>query len=163
MRFILLALGLLLTDQFSKWLVMSRMTHGDSIPVFEPVFYITYVMNPGAAFGMLPYKTAFFVIITIAVVLGITLFARRIPPGKALLKTGLALQVGGAVGNLIDRLRFGHVVDFFDFRVWPVFNIADIGIVIGVGILFIELIKSDGNPRKKGGLVRAEDSGSETN
>ncbi len=149
MRYILLAMGLLAADQLSKWFVMSRMSEGDSIPVIEPVFHITYVMNPGAAFGMLPYKTLFFVIVTVIVVLGIILFARHIPAGKVLLKTGLALQVGGAVGNLIDRLRFGHVVDFFDFRVWPVFNIADMGIVVGVGILFIELLKGDRENRKQ--------------
>ncbi|MBU7008475.1 signal peptidase II [Phosphitispora fastidiosa] len=149
MRYILLALGLLAADQFSKWFVISRMTKSESIPVIEPVFYITYVMNPGAAFGMLPYKTVFFVSVTVVVLLGIIFFARRIPARKVLLKTGLALQVGGAVGNLIDRLRFGQVVDFFDFRVWPVFNIADMGIVFGVGILFIELMKDDWRKQKQ--------------
>jgi len=149
LRYILIAIGLLAADQFSKWFVASRMTQGESIPVIEPVFYITYVMNPGAAFGMLPYKTVFFVTVTVIVLLGIIFFARRIPATKVLLKTGLALQVGGAVGNLIDRLRFGQVVDFFDFRVWPVFNIADMGIVFGVGILFIELMRDDWGKQKQ--------------
>ncbi|MFA5881632.1 MAG: signal peptidase II [Eubacteriales bacterium] len=143
MRFLLLALGLLALDQWSKWLVMSKMIQGESIPLIDGVFHLTYVRNPGAAFGMLPYKTAFFVIITAVVVVGILVFSSRIPKGRILLKAGLALQVGGAVGNLIDRLRFGHVIDFFDFRIWPVFNFADIGICIGVGILFLELIKND--------------------
>ncbi|WP_418790521.1 signal peptidase II [Phosphitispora sp. TUW77] len=151
MRYILLALGILAADQLSKWFVMSRMVQSESIPVIEPVFYITYIMNPGAAFGMLAYKTVFFVAVTVVVVLGIIFFARQIPAGKVLLKTGLAFQVGGAVGNLIDRLRFGHVVDFFDFRVWPVFNIADIGIVIGVGILLLELLQGDREKQKQVG------------
>ncbi len=142
MRFILLALGFLALDQWSKWLVMTRMAQDESIPLINNIFYLTYVRNPGAAFGMLPYRTVFFIIVTVLVLVGIVIFFKRIPGGRVLLKTGLALQVGGAVGNLIDRVRFGHVIDFFDFRVWPVFNVADIGIVIGVGILFIELLRS---------------------
>ncbi len=148
MKLVFLAAGLLALDQWSKWLVMTKMVEGESIPLVDSVFFLTYVRNPGAAFGMLPYKTAFFVAVTLAVLVGIVLFLRRMPEGKVLLKTGLALQVGGAVGNLIDRIRFGHVIDFFDFRVWPVFNVADIGIVIGVGILFIELLRSD-RPREE--------------
>jgi len=139
LRYIVLAVGLFILDQWSKWLVMSKMAQGDSIPLIDGLFYLTYVRNPGAAFGMLPYKTVFFVVVTIAVLIGIIIFFRRIPEDRVLLKMGLALEVGGAAGNLLDRLRFGHVIDFFDFRVWPVFNVADIGIVIGVGILFIEL------------------------
>lgn len=148
MRYILLALGLLAVDQWSKWLVISKMTQGESIPIVDGIFFLTYVRNPGAAFGMLPYKTALFIVVTIAVLLGIAVFHKRIPQGKVLLKAGLALQVGGAVGNLIDRLRFGQVIDFFDFRVWPVFNMADIGIVIGVGILFLELFKTNRSARE---------------
>ncbi len=108
MPFLLLALSLIAVDQWSKWLVTGSMAQGQSIPVIERIFYLTHVRNPGAAFGMLPYKTAFFVLVTIMVVLGILIFLQRIPKGKALLKAGLALQVGGAVGNLIDRVRFGQ-------------------------------------------------------
>lgn len=139
----LLAFGWLAVDQWTKWLVMTKMVEGESIPVINNIFYLTYVRNPGAAFGMLPYKTAFFVAATIIVLAVIIFFIRRLPKGKIWLKTALALQIGGAVGNLIDRVRFGHVIDFFDFRIWPVFNVADIGIVIGVGILFIELVMKD--------------------
>ncbi len=151
MPFLLLALSLIAVDQWSKWLVTGCMAQGQSIPVIERIFYLTYVRNPGAAFGMLPYKTAFFVLVTIMVVLGILIFLKRIPKGKVLLKAGLALQVGGAVGNLIDRIRFGQVIDFLDFRVWPVFNLADVGIVIGVGILFLELVKNNRSREKRGG------------
>lgn len=146
MRFVLLATGWLLLDQWSKWMIMTRMAEGQSIPLVDSILYLTYVRNPGAAFGMLPNKTAFFIFVTFAVMLGIIWFFRRIPESRVWLKVGLALQMGGAVGNLIDRIRFGHVVDFFDFRVWPVFNVADIGIVIGVGILFIELMRRDPTP-----------------
>lgn len=143
MRFILLALGLLALDQWSKWLVVNRMVLGESIPVIDGIFYLTFVKNPGAAFGMMPYKTAFFIITTVLVIAGIAYYFIRISQDRILLKTGLALQVGGAVGNLIDRIKIGYVIDFFDFRIWPVFNIADIGISIGVGILFIELLRNE--------------------
>lgn len=149
MKYVLLAVGLLTADQWSKWMVMEKMSPGESIPVIDRLFYLTYVRNPGAAFGMLPNKTAFFIIITAGVILGILWFARRIEGERSLLKSGLALQAGGALGNLIDRLRFGHVVDFLDVRVWPVFNVADIGLVIGVGILFIEVLRWDNFPGKK--------------
>lgn len=143
MRFFLLAIGLLALDQWSKWLVINRMDLGESIPIIDGIFHLTFVKNPGAAFGMLPYKTVFFIGMTVVVIAGIAYYFTRISPDRILLKTGLALQVGGAVGNLIDRIRFGHVIDFFDFRIWPVFNIADIGISIGVGILFIELLRME--------------------
>lgn len=141
MRFVLLALGLLALDQWTKWLVINRMALGESIPVIDGIFHLTFVQNPGAAFGMLPYKTVFFIVMTVLVIAGIAYYFTQISQDRFLLKTGLAIQVGGAVGNLVDRIRFGYVVDFFDFRIWPVFNIADIGISIGVGILFIELLR----------------------
>lgn len=143
MRFVLLALGWLALDQWSKWLVTEKMTLGESIPIKEEIFHLTYVNNPGAAFGMLAYKTAFFIVVTLIVVCGLAYYFTRIPDDKYLLKTGLAIQLSGAVGNLIDRVRFGYVIDFLDFRVWPVFNVADIGISIGVGILILELFRTE--------------------
>jgi signal peptidase II len=147
LKYFFVALGLLILDQWTKWLVITRMVQGESVPLIDSVLYLTYVKNPGAAFGMLPYKTGFLIVFTIAVVLGILIFIWRLPQEKVLLKTGLVFQMGGAVGNLIDRIRFGSIIDFFDFRVWPVFNFADIAICIGVGILFYELIW---NNRKQG-------------
>lgn len=149
MTYLLVSLGILLLDQWSKWLVIKKMSIGQSIPVINHIFYLTYVKNPGAAFSMLPYKTTFFIIITVVVILGILFYIWWIPREKVLYKTGLAFILGGAVGNLIDRIRHGSVVDFFDFRVWPVFNIADIGICIGVGILLFELIKTERMQKKQ--------------
>jgi len=146
LKFILLVAVVFFLDQGAKWLVMNKMELGQSIPLIDNVFHLTYVRNPGAAFGMLPYRTAFFVIVTVLVVGGILLYYRKIPPGKRWLKVGLALQTGGALGNLADRVRFEHVIDYFDFRVWPVFNIADIAIVTGVGLLFLEVIKREETP-----------------
>ncbi|TLN00162.1 signal peptidase II [bacterium] len=156
-------LAIFVFDQGIKWLVIRYMEIGQSIPLIDNVFHLTYVQNPGAAFGMLPYQTVFFITVTVLVVGGIALYYRKLPPGRRLLKAGLALQVGGALGNLADRVRFGRVVDYLDFRVWPVFNLADIAIVTGVGLLILELFKADDNPRikKEGGGEKsgASDSG----
>lgn len=146
MIFILAVLAVFLLDQGTKWLVMRNMEIGESIPIISNVFHLTYVRNPGAAFGMLAYKTTFFIVITVLVVVAIAWYYRKIPDNRRWLKLGLILQVGGAIGNLVDRIRFGRVIDFFDFRVWPVFNIADIAIVVGVGLLFLEVIRRDDRP-----------------
>ncbi|MDT3698255.1 MAG: signal peptidase II [Thermincola sp.] len=161
LRFLLLAAGIIFLDQWSKWLVMGRLAEGQSLQLVENIFYLTYVRNPGAAFGMLPYRTTFFVVVTILVMVGIFLLFRYIPDDRIMLKYGLSLQAGGAIGNFIDRLRFGHVIDFFDLRFWPVFNIADVAIVLGVGILIVQLLKSDSRtPGEAGRLPREETSDS---
>ena len=110
---------------------------GQSIPVINNLLYITYVRNPGAAFGLLPYRTLFLVIVTLLVVGFIIYFYRTLPPGFGLLRFSLALQLGGAIGNLIDRVRISYVVDFIDVSFFPpVFNLADTAIVMGI-ILFL--------------------------
>jgi signal peptidase II len=143
LQFLLVVLVLFILDQGIKWLVIRYMELGQSIPLLDNIFHLTYVQNPGAAFGMLPYKTTFFIVVTVLVVGGIALYYRKIPPDRRWLKAGLVLQAGGALGNLADRVRFGQVVDYLDFRVWPVFNLADIAIVTGVGLLILEMFKGD--------------------
>ena len=84
---------------------------------------------------------------------GVALSYRYIKTGGPLLRYGLSLVVGGALGNLTDRLRYGEVVDFLDFRIWPVFNLADVAIVIGAGLLILELITTKSSePDKESGL-----------
>ena len=139
--FSIVVLLIVLLDQSTKYLTQSLMYEGQSIPIIKNFFHLTYVLNPGAAFGMLAHKTLFFILVTMLVIVIAIYFYRRIPKAKWLLRLGLSLQVGGAIGNLIDRIRIGMVVDFFDFRIWPVFNIADMAIVIGVGILFVEILR----------------------
>jgi len=124
-------------------MVNTLMIQGQTISIIPDLFHLTYVLNPGAAFGIFAGKTTFFIMVTLVVVGLVLYFYKQIPKEKWLLKLGLALQVGGALGNLIDRVRTGMVIDFFDFRVWPVFNMADIAIVLGVGILIIEILRYD--------------------
>lgn len=148
--FFIIILATFLIDQASKALVQLLMYLGESVPVAPPVFYLTYIMNPGAAFGLLAYQTSLFVTVTVVLVAGALLGYRKLPPGRNLLRYGLGLVLGGALGNLADRLRYGRVVDFLDFRVWPVFNLADTAIVIGASFLVWELLKDyDKKPKKR--------------
>ena len=138
MRLLLTALLIIIADQLSKHFITSMLQAGESIVLIENFLHITFVRNPGAAFGMLPYRTIFFVVITIVVVIFIFYYYRLLSADHRLLRFSLALLLGGAIGNLIDRLRTGYVVDFIDFKIWPpVFNVADSAIVIGIGLFLI--------------------------
>jgi len=148
-RFWLVAGAVLLFDRMTKYLVLLYMTTGQSIPVIENIFHLTFVKNPGAAFGLFAYRTMFFILVTTVVAAVIVYFQHTLPPGKKLLRTGLGLQLGGALGNLTDRIQGGYVIDFFDFRFWPVFNIADMAIVGGVAILAYEILRDDGKQECK--------------
>jgi len=132
----------LLADQAAKLLVVRLMTLGQSIPVISDVFHLTYVHNPGGAFGILAYRTWFFVVVALVVTTLILGLWRHFGPGNRWLTVALALQLGGTLGNLLDRVRQGYVIDFLDFRVWPVFNLADTSIVVGVFLLLWQLTRS---------------------
>ncbi|MDW7672907.1 MAG: signal peptidase II [Bacillota bacterium] len=143
MLFWVVAAVIFIIDRSTKYLVVANMSPGQSIPILENIFHLTYVLNPGAAFGLFAYQTMFFILIAVLVVGVILYFNWTLPAGKQFLRIGLALQLGGSLGNLLDRIQSGYVVDFFDFRVWPVFNIADIAIVTGVVILAYEILRTD--------------------
>ena len=135
MALIWLSTVVVLLDQATKFWIQSRMAYGESAPVITNVFHITYIMNPGAAFGILENQTWFFVLVAVALIAGVAYIYPRLPLDRPLLKLGAGLLTGGAIGNLIDRVRLGKVVDFFDLRIWPIFNVADICIVCGVACL----------------------------
>ena len=136
-----LGIGILVfvIDQLVKHLVVSTMHLGQSFPVIKGIFHITYVLNPGAAFGMLEHQRWFFIVVALAAVLLGVFFYRKLQQESILMRSGAGLLLGGAVGNLADRIQSGLVVDFLDFRVWPVFNIADIAICAGAGILIYDV------------------------
>ena len=143
MWLVLLPLAVVIVDQLSKYVVVESMTLGESIPIIEGIFHLTYILNPGAAFGMFAYNRLFFIAIAV-VVIGVIAWARKeILASPLEVKAGCGLFLGGAVGNLIDRARQGVVIDFFDFRIWPIFNIADIAICIGVGLIIWNLLKTE--------------------
>lgn len=129
-------------DQLTKALVKMHMAPNQSIPVIDNILHLTYVQNTGAAFSLLKGRVFFFVVVSFAVIAVIVYYLIRLPKEKKLFKFTLALVLGGAFGNLVDRLRFGYVVDFIDFRIWPVFNVADSAVVIGV-LLLLYLVMFD--------------------
>ena len=149
----------LILDQVSKWLIVSNLSYADRIPVIEGFFYLTHVRNPGAAFSLFAdgdptVRLYFFVGVTCVAVLIIASFFRQIAPGDRLSALALGCILGGAIGNLIDRLRLGEVVDFLHFKLWanyswPDFNLADSFIVVGVGILILEMLASEGESRAR--------------
>ena len=137
---IFLSICIVVLDQVVKFLVSHEMFPGMSIPVIQDIFHITFVLNPGAAFGILAHQRSFFIVMGIVIVILGGLFSPYIRRQCRIFRCGTALLLGGALGNLIDRVRFGHVIDFFDFRIWPVFNIADIAIVVGVAAIIYAIL-----------------------
>ncbi|SDG68635.1 signal peptidase II Aspartic peptidase. MEROPS family A08 [Aneurinibacillus thermoaerophilus] len=138
-----IALLVFLVDRFTKWLVVTYMEIGQSIPLWEGVFHLTSHRNKGAAFGILQNQRAFFIIITLVVIVGIVWYLRKMVKESTLVSWALALILGGAAGNFYDRLLTGEVVDFFDFTLihFPIFNVADSVIVIGVGLFMIDALR----------------------
>ena len=143
MYFLLVALLVIIFDQLTKYYVVSNFYLGESVPVFENIFHWTYILNPGAAFGMFEGSRWFFVVIAIGVLVGIWYMKDEINEGGWMMQYGAALFGGGAIGNLIDRTRSGLVIDFFDFRIWPVFNVADIAICVGVAMILWKVLQTE--------------------
>ena len=132
-----LFLGIIALDQISKIRVENSMALGESIPIIEKFFYLTYTLNPGAAFGILPNQRAFFLLIGLALLIVFIIFYPRLNQMEKLLKFGIILGVSGSIGNLIDRIQTGYVIDFLDFKIWrAIFNIADVAIVCSMFIIF---------------------------
>jgi len=131
-------------DRLSKILVQSNMSLGESIPVIPHFFHLTYILNSGAAFGMLSGKRWFFIISSI-LVLGVIIYIQRELPSKnRLMRFCMGLIGGGALGNLLDRLFVGKVIDFLDFKVWSyIFNIADAALVVGAILLAFLILRQD--------------------
>lgn len=127
-------------DQFVKAIITASMTPGESIPILKHVFHVTYVQNPGAAFGILPNQRLFFLIAGVAILIGAIMIYSRLKKSDTLMRLGMISMISGASANLIDRFQNGLVVDFLDFRVWPVFNIADIAIVFGTSFMIYALM-----------------------
>ena len=135
----LIALTVIGVDQLSKYLVRANMELGQSIPS-EGLVRLTYATNTGGAFGLFANQTF---LLSLAAVLAITilvLYLRYLPRGSTLLHVGLGLDLGGAIGNLIDRVRLGEVTDFIDIGAWPVFNLADSAIVVGTFLIAYYLL-----------------------
>ena len=141
----LVAVIVVVADQFSKTWVIENIplnTTLEIIPPLKDIFVLTHITNSGAAFGLFPQASLVFTFVALAVSVAIVFYYRSIPAGEWLVRMSLGLQLGGAIGNLIDRLRFGSVVDLLYVRFWPVFNVADSAIVCGVVLLMWHLMRT---------------------
>ena len=149
LRLILVSGCVILVDQITKYIIKINLALYDHIIVLEKCFYITHILNPGGAFGFfashsLEIRKFIFLFMSSVIALFILWFYKRSAANFVFLSYGLALIFGGAMGNLIDRFRYGKVVDFLDFYIgsahWPAFNIADSAITIGMGILIYHIL-----------------------
>ena len=147
--FILGATAVIVLDQITKAAIVARFFKHESYAIVDGFFNLVYVMNPGAAFGFLAnmsekFRYIFFIGITVVVILLIIYYIIKSKPQNMLMVTSLTLIFAGAVGNLIDRIRFGAVVDFLDVYIgtahWPAFNVADSAISIGAVLMIWGMI-----------------------
>jgi signal peptidase II len=131
--------GVILSDRITKSFFAGLLSPGESLPIIRNVFHMTLVHNTGIAFGLFRDKGAVFILIAaVAIALLVFNIYYYRQNEKALSRIyiiGFSLILGGAIGNLIDRMFYGYVIDFIDFRIWPVFNIADSAITIGAVII----------------------------
>ena len=135
------AFFIVVLDQIAKFFVRQNFKLNDSIPIIKNIFHLTYVTNTGSAFSMFQGINIVFIFISFGVIFGILYSLKKIKEKEKNKQFAVALLLGGAVGNLIDRLLFGHVTDFLDFRIWPVFNVADSAITVSIILLIILLWK----------------------
>ncbi|WP_100374650.1 signal peptidase II [Bacillus sp. FJAT-45037] len=150
MIYYIIALVIVVIDQVTKWIIDTSMEIGERIPVIENVFYITSHRNQGAAFGILQGQMWFFYIITTIVIIGIIYYMEKEAKYDWLYGSSLGLILGGAIGNFIDRIFRGEVVDFVDTFIFgynfAIFNVADVALCVGVALIFIKMIVDE---RKK--------------
>ena len=144
MYFYLPIVCFLLLDQFVKYLVRTNMELDQSIPIISGIFHLTYIENPGAAFGILANRRLLFLLLTIIIVGVMFYLYFQLRQKKSLTAFSLGLVISGALGNFIDRFFRGTVTDLFDLRIWPIFNIADICICVGLALLcYLLLFKGE--------------------
>lgn len=129
-------------DRYTKYLITANMLQGQSIPLIQDFFHLTFIENSGAAFGIFRNRTWLLILITIVILGFLVYLAYTMARKNKWLLLSLGMITGGAIGNLIDRIRTGLVIDFLDFRgIWDyIFNVADIGVVVGVIILAWQIL-----------------------
>lgn len=136
--FIIMA-AVIAIDQITKWLAVQYLTKVETVPIIKDILHLTYLENEGAAFGMLKNNRWVFLVISTVAIIGLIIYLVKYPPKNKWLIFGLSFIVGGGIGNMIDRLLLGYVVDFIDFRVinFAIFNGADSFVCIGAVLVLI--------------------------
>ncbi|TWT07450.1 lipoprotein signal peptidase [Planococcus sp. CPCC 101016] len=150
-----IALLIIAVDQWTKWLVLKNMELGERISVIDPYLGWLSHRNRGAAWGMLEGQMWLFAVITVAVIIGILYYFHKHAKGQPLFQLSLMVLLGGAIGNFIDRMLRGEVVDFVDVLIpvvnydFPIFNVADAALTIGVVLMIIYIIYDEKQQKKK--------------
>lgn len=149
-------IGIWIIDRFLKVLIQTNFIPGETLIVIPKVFHLTFVLNPGAAFGLMAGQTWIFVVTALLVIGGVIYGQFRVPRREMFTRLAIGMIGGGALGNLYDRLVIGRVVDYLDFRIWPyVFNFADSMIVLAVGLLMLLIYRGE---NAQGKLEKIEES-----
>ena len=135
-----ISLFVALLDQLTKFFIRKNFQLNESIPIIKNIFHFTYVTNSGSAFGLFKNLNLFFTFFAMMVIIAIFYcLQRKINEKERFLQIAVGLLLGGTIGNLVDRLSYGHVVDFIDFRIWPVFNVADSAVTTSIILLIVLL------------------------
>ncbi len=139
----IICIFIVVCDQIIKMFISNRFIYGQSMPIIKNIFHLTYVKNTGAAFGIFQNQNLFFIITSFVVIILMLIYINIGDKKHFWFKIAAALILGGAIGNLIDRVRVGYVIDYLDFRIWPVFNLADSSVVIGAGIIVLLFLQGE--------------------
>ncbi len=137
MIWLIIVVAIIVLDQYTKYLAATKLIDIMTYPLIEDVFHFTFVKNKGAAFGILQNRRWFFLLITGFIIVGFLYYLIKNKPTNKLFLLSSSMILGGAIGNYIDRIRLGYVIDFFDFRLinFAVFNVADSFVVVGTALL----------------------------
>ena len=133
------AIIIILVDQIAKFLIRINFQLNETLPIIKNIFHLTHIQNTGAGFGILKSQTLILIFISLVVIGVIFYYFDRIKEKEVLLQVLVGFVLAGTIGNLIDRLAYGFVIDFLDFQIWPIFNVADSFVTIGVIGLIIYL------------------------
>ena len=148
---ILITVGVVVLDQFTKWLAVEYLIPIGTVPIIKDALHLTYVENPGAAFGMMQNSRWIFLLVSTVAIIAIIIYLTKFAPKNKLARLSLAFILGGGIGNMIDRIALGYVVDFIDFRLinFAVFNVADSFVCVGAALLIIYVLFIDGKENKR--------------
>ncbi len=150
MFYFFIIIAVVILDQILKNLTVNSMSLYESIPVIQDVFHITYIHNTGAAFSIMEGKISILILLPMVMIIAALVFMIIMrKKGHPVMMTSVALIAGGGIGNLIDRIAVGYVVDYLDFRVFPIFNLADIAVCVGCGLLIIYVLFIDGKQKNE--------------
>ena len=155
-----IVLGVVCLDQLTKWLAVIFLQGEPSFPLWQDVFHLTFVKNPGAAFGMLSNSRWVFMITSTVAIIAVLYYLIRYRPANKWLVWSLSMIAGGGIGNMIDRICLGYVVDFFDFTLinFAVFNVADSFVCVGAGILTVYMIMDIVKDYQKGKIKMPDEA-----